>query len=338
MAKNRRLSFFSLLLTSLAALALCVEQASAQLGEDPDHADAKGLMARKKWDEAVIALRKLHKSEPDSAEVSIDLAKALTYSGRREEALSLLAHDASRQKGTARASLTRRSRVLSRMFLTQSTQQAYQDGLSLAIAKKYRQARERFEKALEQEPDNVELLVRVGQCLLLENDVDSAAERLKLARKLNSSEPEIRLWLGKALRDRGELKEALEELKLASAQLEGSELAPTWYAEALAQSGQKLAALELLETNLRQNPFHLQALVAHARLKFQGAERTEPQTLLDIRKELQLALSRIDQYKDAKIGGFEGSLGLDLRDPKTLRSEIETLMERVESRIDSLKS
>ncbi len=314
--------------------------AQAQFADGAEYADAKGLMARKKWDEAVIALRKLQRSEPDSLELTIDLSKALTYSGRREEALSLLSHSANRLRGSSKGSLTRRGKVLSRIFLTQTTQQLYQDGVAQAIGKKYRGARERFEKALEQEPDNVEILIRMGQCLLLEGDADSAAERLKLARKLNPYEPEIRLWLGKALRDRGELPVAIEELRLAQTQLADSELAPAWYAEALAQSGQKASAVSLLERDIREHPFHLLGLVTLARLRLQtGAfDKIESRTLWDVRKNLQVAMSRIDQYQGPESPMSEGELGLDLRDSKTLKAEVESLLERVESRIDGTSS
>ncbi len=314
--------------------------AQAQLVDGAEYADAKGLMARKKWDEAVIALRKLQRSEPDSLELTIDLSKALTYSGRREEALSLLSHSASRMRGSAKGSLTRRGKVLSRVFLTQTTQQLYQDGVALTIGKKYRTARERFEKALELEPDNIEILVRMGQCLLLEGDADSAAERLKLARKLNPYEPEVRLWLGKALRDRGELTAAMEELRLAQTQLVESELAPAWYAEALAQSGQKASAVSLLERDVREHPFHLLGLVTLARLRLQTGsfDKIESRTLWDVRKALQIAMSRMDQYQGSESPISEGELGLDLRDSKLLKSEVESLLERVESRIDGTTS
>jgi tetratricopeptide (TPR) repeat protein len=142
------------------------------------------------------------------------------------------------------------------MFLSNESFQGYQDGVNLLNNGKFRPARDRFEKALGQEPDNVEILIRIAQCLLLEQDEDSAAERLKLARKLNPFEPEIRLWLGRAMHRRGELRKAIAELRVAHQELKGSELAPTWYAEALLASGQRASAISVLEKDVQEYPFH----------------------------------------------------------------------------------
>lgn len=186
------------------------------------------------------------------------------------------------------------------MFLTNTTFQLYQDGINQLDAGHYRAAREKFQKALEKESDNVEILVRLGQCLMLEGDEDSAAERLRLARKLNPFEPEIKLWLGRALQKRGELKPALENLREAATELSDSELAALWYAEALFASGKKSIAIQHLESAAQRSPMHLEILVALARLKLDSAlagESRREETLWAARRDLQLAVSRFSAYK-----------------------------------------
>ena len=123
------------------------------------------------------------------------------------------------------------------------------------MVRKYRAARDKFEKSLEQEPANVESLIRLGQCLVLEGDYDSASERgLRLARRLNPYEPEVQLWLGPTSHQRGELGEALEQLRTAYQDQPTSEVASIWLAETLVALGSRDQALQLLKDNVKQRP------------------------------------------------------------------------------------
>jgi Flp pilus assembly protein TadD len=299
-----------------------------------DYDEAKQLLNKHKWDEAAIVLRSLQKKNPDFFPGAIELARALVYSGRREEALGVLSQAATRQVGDRKTAVLTRGRVISRLFLTQKCFQTYQDGLNLLASQKYRAARERFEKALEQEPDNVEILTRVGQCLILEGDFDSAAERLRLAKRLNPYEPEIRLWLGRAMHQRGELTESLAELKFAHGSLETSERAPIWYAEALMSAGQRKAAVHVLEDDTHAQPFHLMAIVALSRMRTQLFQDGGGDSLWNARKDLQVAQSRLPKYATGDLPRFEGEMGVEFRTPAAdLKSEITTLLSQLDGRL-----
>lgn len=299
--------------------------------------EAQGLMSRQKWPEAVLALRSILEDEPGRLAVVTDLAKALAYSGRREEALALLVQAVERQKtGTrnsvAREGLVRRVNVLSRVFFRNDDFQLYQEGVNLLQARKYGSARDRFQSIMTREGTNVEVLTRIGQAYVLESDFDSAAERLRFAKKLNPYEPEIRLWLGRALHRRGELKEALEELKLAARDLKTSELAPLWLSEVLVESGQRAQAIKFLEQDVNANPYHLQVLTLLAKLRTAQSARDQ-QVIWSARKELQLALSRFEEYGRGKWLQCEGELGLNFGNPDDLQKEIRTLLQRVETKL-----
>ena len=299
-----------------------------------DYSEAQELLAKKKWAEAAIVFRSILRKTPDYSPAAAGLTRALAFSGRREEALSFLWRFVDREKGARRSVLIRRGRVLSRQFLTSVTFQTYQDGLNFIEAKKYRLARERFEKALTQEPDNVEILTRLGQCLTLDNDFDSAAERLRLAKRLNPYEPEIRLWLGRTMHQRGEIKEAVDELKVAASELEGSEIAPIWLASALFSLGQKAPAIQVLEEDVKGQPYHLASLLSLARFRTQVTAR-DSQNLWAAKKDLQLALSRLDQYKVADSHKFEGELGLNIRNSaEEIKSESQKLLQQIEDRLE----
>ncbi len=315
--------------------------AGGQLDAPPTGAvteDARELLAKKKWAEAAIVLKRIVRQSPDALSAQFDLGRALVYSGRREEALSGLIQQAGKEKGARREAIVRRVQVTSRLFLTNETFQAFQEALGQLEGKKYRIAQERFEKLLKQEPDNVEVLVRLGQSLLLQGDYDSAAERLRLARKLNPFDPQIHLWLGRVLFQRGELTEAIQELKSAAQGMKGSELAPLWYAEALASVGQRPAAIQFLEEDTRAYPFHLQGLVLLARFRRFQSPR-DVQTLWTVRKDLQLALSRFEKYEALVTGSAkEGDLGVDLRSPARLKEEIHSLLQRVDADLQKTES
>jgi tetratricopeptide (TPR) repeat protein len=315
-----------------------------------EYAEGKRLMHERKWVEAVVLLRSALKKTPHSAPIETDLAKALAYSGRKEEALAVLSQMINRKTGAAQKELILRARVLSRLFLTNTTFQIHQDGVNLVLIGKYRAAREKFEKAIEVDPANVETLTRLGQCLVLDGDMDSAAERLRMARRLNPYEPVIHLWLGHALHERGEMREALSELKQAYQELGTSELAAVWYADALYSSGQKLAALQVLEDDLRRHPNHVTGLISLSRYRLLSASSNDSSAAWQARKDLQLALSRIPLYvpsspeaaaqPSANLASSKpidpmGDLALDLRRPESdLKRDIEKLMEDADGRID----
>jgi Flp pilus assembly protein TadD len=305
-----------------------------QVDLNSDYSQAKQLLTQRKWEEAAIILRGIFKKNPEFTSSAMDLARALAYSGRREEALTVLAHASTHLSGARRKAVINRSRVLSRIFLTQQASQIYLEGLTLLQTQKYRPARERFEKSLELEPDNVEILMRVGQCLVLEGDNDSAAERLRLARRLNPYEAEVKLWLGHAMHLRGELTEAVEELKVAYAGLEGSERAPIWYAQALVSADQRKNALVLLVQDLKIQPFHLLALVTLAQLRAQASRGDEKEELAEARKDLQLAESRLALSPTPDGAHFEGELGIELPPPVGgLKPEIARILTQLDGRI-----
>src|SRR5579884_1161190 len=76
---------------SLACLLLVVMiQTFAASARADLNDEAQALLSKKKWAEAAIVLRSVLRREPRSATANADLAKALLYLGRREEALGIL--------------------------------------------------------------------------------------------------------------------------------------------------------------------------------------------------------------------------------------------------------
>ena len=297
--------------------------------------EGQKLLAERKWAEAVIAFRSVLNGNPDFGPATFGLARALVFSGRREEALGILIRASEKEKKSRRQAFAQRADVFSRIFLTNATFQIFQEGVNYLTSGKYRLARERFARALDQEPDNVEVLVRMGQALVLDRDHDSAAERLRLARRLNPVEPMIRVWLGRALHQRGENREAVSELRLAVAGLPESEPAVVWLAEAMVSGGQRPGALRLLEDHVKKRPYHLHALVELGRLRFLFSGR-DKEAVWAARKDLQVALSRFDQEAPAELSTalVEHGLGLPATLWQTdLKADTLKLMQQIDGKV-----
>lgn len=301
---------------------------------DPERASA--FIRKKEWQEAVTILTELKTRSGLSSRQTEDLSRALLMLGRRVEALELLNQSYDRSGSSGRLRLRNKISLISRMFLTHSTQQIFLEGQSLLEGRKFAEAQEKFNRALRTEGDNVEVLLRHAQAAILdaetETRLNSTVERLTFAMKLSPLEPEIKLWLGRAKLKTGEAAAALTLLTEAHKQLPRSELAAIWLAETQMSLGQKTAALATLENSVASQPFHLRALLEWARLRSSSAIRDVP-SLTAVRRDLQVGLSRLSSYATLEAGRFESELGVDLRDASLLRSEIQSLFQRVEARI-----
>lgn len=260
--------------------------------------------------------------------------RKLLHERKREEALALLIEGAQASEGSQRQGLVRYAGVISRFFFTNQTFQVYQDGLNLMAGRKFGSARERLEKAFSAEPDNVEILTRLGQCGFLDGNPKAAVDYFRAARKLNPFAPEIRLWLGRSLFLQGKTQESLPELRAGFRGLPSSEYAPIWLAEAMQAAGQSISALRTLDHDSREHPFHLPTLLASARMRVQ-VPHPDAQALWAARKDLQLAQSRMDQYFTQGLAQSNGDFNLDLRkSPEELKAEIQKLFQQIQSRFD----
>ena len=325
--KTRRQQIVAL--TVLACLTPMIHhQAKAQ---EVEAETAKSLMTKKKWPEAIELLKKEAQYDPGNVELVSDLAKALLFSGRREESLDTLRKAAAKQGKEKRELLLKRARISSRTFLTNTTFQIYQDGLNLLWAKRFKPARERFEKVLETEPDNAEILTRLGQCLLLEGDFQRAIERLEVARKLTDQEPEVRLWLGRALHHKGLMKEALAELSSVQKEIPDSEKAVDWLADTHFAVGQKSQAIRILEQDLKIHPLHVSGLVALAKFKYSLNGR-DIQQVWSVRKDLQVAQSRLEKYSTLPRK-IDSDFGLYYKNADETALEIKNLLAKVDERL-----
>ena len=272
---------------------------------------------------------------PVSGSITVDPSTSLIHSGQRAQAIQTLLNGVRTAKPPQRKLLIQKSRVLARIFLTNKTFQLYQDGLNSLNAKKYRAAREKFEKALSEESDNSEVLFRLGQSLIFDGEAEAAVKYLKMAKSISPYESEVGLWLGRALFLKGDFKEAQAELGPAWGELKKTEMATLWFSETLVQLGQGGQALRLLENDAKTSPFHLQSLILAASLRLQhGSE--DPQNLILAQKNIKLASTRLEDpgFQKFKNELRDPDLGVSLQKSKQdLSEEIQKLTKQIQDRL-----
>jgi tetratricopeptide (TPR) repeat protein len=294
--------------------------------------EAKECLKKQKWREAVQALREIRKQYPQDLSVVMGLSTALEHMGERMEAVSVLLHFATVGSSAQRHVLVAKARVLSRLFLSNGAFETFQEGLNAYYGKKFRLAREKFEKVLGEDPHHFEVLIKLGQCLLLASEVDLAIEKFKLAKKVNPTDLEASFWLGRGLLARGDYKQSLVELQAAAFEFKGVEYLALGLAEALSLSEQPTLALRLLQTDFREHPLHLQSLFALTQLRFQMG-RSDPDNLWVARKDLQLALIHMESYAAEQsteadlVSGFQ-------KPPEELKAEIQSLLQQIQTRLN----
>ncbi len=294
--------------------------------------EANQLIQKQKWTEAVSLLKGLYSVNPKEIAILGALSLSLTRLGQRTEAVDFLHRFAADQTPIERERLAKRSRILSRTFVSNATFEKYQDGLNAFLAKKYRSAREKFERVLQDEPQNCEVLIRLGQCLVAEDEVEAAIQRLAQAKKVSPTDSEISFWLGKAYLARGNFREALRSFKLLDFEIRNAEMAVIALSEGQVLSGQVNLAFKTLEKDIDENPLHVESLWLFAKIKLQTA-KGDLDSLWSARKDLQLALSRVDRYDSIDRADWELSAGV-YRSSAELKLEIQKLLQVAQSRID----
>ena len=287
------------------------------------------------WNDAASEMQTVLQKDPKSILGLIGLSTALVHLGKREEALTHINQALPRLRSAQRNQLIKRARVLSSLFLSNKTFQIYQDGINFLILKKYKNAREKFEKALLEEGDNSVILTRMGQSAFMDSDLDKALVYLRSAKRMNLYEPQIRLWLGRVLYQKKDFEAALVELRSAQAELPGSELAPVWLAEALSHADQSASAIKLLLADLKAWPLHCFSLMTNIRIRLQGDPK-DFQNLITAKKELKLAQSRIQYYSNVEVQNAQkqGDFTFDFRPtPEELIQELQSLSQSFEQKL-----
>ena len=259
-------------------------------------------------------------------------SRAAVLEGKREDALLYLSAAWSTGGKSSAVVIGERIQILSRIFLTAESAQRFEEGRALLEAGKTLPAADRFQQLLAVEPGNVEVLLRLAQARILDGQAEAARELLLKAKRFNPVEPEISLWLGRALFLRGRHQAGIEELRRARRGIKESEHAAIWLAEAMAGAGQRTGAIQVLEQDLKYFPQHLQVLIQVARYRLLFFDH-DIDMIWSARKEVQLGLSRLALYRSEQHPRTESEFGIQLGTTESIRSSLQTLMEKIETRL-----
>jgi len=290
-----------------------------------DYEQAHELVTKREWAQVLPILKSLHDEAPSSVLIGQDYAQTLLRMNRREESMALF----------KKYGFYKQAQAAGHIFLTRESFRLYQEGLAFISEKKYSQACNRFERALEKDLTHLWIQLRLAQCRILDGKADSALKLLDGMTKIHGEQNEGFLWKGKALSLKEQTAEAITQLKRAIELLPKSELAPIWLSESYLVSGQRALALSVLEDDLKHNPDHVYALVSLIRVRISQALNATQ--LLEVKKRLELAKTKLPRYESQKLPPFESQLGVELRDPALAGRAIELLRLRIEE-LSSQKS
>lgn len=243
-----------------------------------EYEDAQTLLTAQKWAEALPILKKLNEEEPESITVAQDLGQVLLRLNRREESLELL----------RKYKLNRQADIAARTFISKDSFRFYQQGLDWLTKHAYPQACERLERALEKDQAHLDVLLRLGQCEILDGNADLGLKFFDQLERIHGKTTETQLWRARGAFLRGHPEEAIPVFATLGNSSRTSEptaeLIPLWGAETLAASNQKTAAQTLLDGDVKKNPAHLQTALAAIRLRLSQAE--SPNQILAVDRDL----------------------------------------------------
>ncbi len=305
----------------------------------PEINQIQPLMDKKKWPEAIERLKAWQLTASDPFEPGMLLAKAWLLSGERQKSLEQLHKLLALVPNKKKTLVEEQIKITSRMFMTNKAYQTYRDGVDLLISGRSRLAQDRFRSALDQEKENELVLFRLGQSLILEGDYDQGRKFLEEARRLNPLDYSVKAWMGRAAFLSGRLVQAQQELEEGLKQAPALEELVCWSAETWSVLGKKAKAVEFLRAHTDRHPLDLMALATLVRLEFaEVPEKTSVQRWMEIRKLVQLTMSRMDSTEQVETNRYLGEEGIGFKKADELKKELVTLLERIDGKVEESKT
>lgn len=295
------------------------------------------LLSKRKWAEAAVVLKTILSQKPNSEWANFELSKVLVHLKRREESIRLLTTIQRTAGSRAKREIDRRIPIHAKVFLTNDALMKFLTAVNQMEGKKYSEARETLKALQGDDPENVEVLLKTSQVLLVLNQTRAAQETLESARRIYPNEPEIDLAFGRVAYQLGNFEEAIGLLKTANEKLKKSELAPVWLAEALVASNRKSEAIETLEKDVQQNPNHVYSHLSLAKTILPlepNPNQIDSKILWRVQRDLQLAIRKYPAYlAQLEKEPFETPSGFRPLSSDEIKLEIENHLQQVELRL-----
>jgi len=298
--------------------------------------DAQGFLREGKWPEALTAFRQLSKESPGSFSIGMGFSRALFESGKRQEAIEILRKLGGSDSREYRNRARKRLRVVSHAFLTKETFQIYQDGINYLLVDRIKEAKKSFERALESEPNNVEVLLRLVQCHVYDQEMDRAIERLETIEKLDPFETEMRLWKARIFHLQGKHKLAIDILLKIDDNMEDSEHYTLWLSHAYWGLGERKRATEILAKNVKKHAWNILALLELAKFRLTKGYLNDVRIFLESRKDLQIASSRLDSLGSSITYQKKNHLDRIFYQKANLKKEIQNYLAVIDERLTEI--
>lgn len=289
--------------------------------------------------EAIVGMKNLIQEVPLYLPAYGHLAEYQLSQGDRDAAIATLKQATQKAADPLKKSWRRKTRIVVSLFRSHTNYSLYQQTIRDIFAENYKTAKSKLEELLKLEPDHFEVLLRLGQCHLLTGELKKATLYLEKATKLNPDEPQAWIWLGRSRFLLGENKKAEKAFQNVTWDARASlETGVVWWSDVLLISRGKKAVLDFLEKQLEKNSAQVQVLVKLAEYRSSFFPK-DNDAQWQARKELQLALSRFDDYMGKDRHARDDSpLGINTLNLDGLRTHIEELIKKMELKIQKTES
>ncbi len=299
--------------------------------------EAQRYLKQEKWSEASALLKSIYRENQPNLAVDLALSRALFFSqGQRQEALKILQNGKRKTKGGIAEKYQDRLEVLAKTFMSRATFQVYQDGINLIMLGKVKSAQKVFEKALELEASNLEIVLRLIQTHLLLNEIESVPALIVKAQELNETDPELYMWSGRYAFLMGKFKEAMVLYKKAYDVFPESEQIAIWISELYWITGETKKSIDLLEKQTDKYTSNLMSMVAIAKNMATRGVVTDSRQFWEARKILQIVISRLESEGTSFEAKPKVLFDRILYQSVSLRQDVEKLLVDIDTRIQEL--
>lgn len=291
--------------------------------------DLPTLFRQARWTDAATLLRTMIRKNPERLERSLDLVRVLLFMGQRSEAIDLLTEAMSRMSPNERKKAWPLESAVWNQFIKGDALQKYERGLEPLYQGRWEIAAPFFEEAMNLEPLNVRPAIRYAQAKIEQGEAEAGVRALEplLNRGRDHPEPDIAFWLGKGLLKEKRAQEALRFFRMVPSDL--NEELPLLMADALVHEGAFDEAVTVLSKDIERFPAHVLSLLKRSELRVRQVpeRRLSSNAYWEARRDVQLAMSRIELFEKQHSSILRSEWGLQTLDASGVRTELEARLQ-----------
>lgn len=295
------------------------------------------IYARGEKSAAIIDLKHLIREVPLYLNAYSLLAEYQLADGDRSGAIETLKSAVEKAAPSLKSGFRRKLQTIGKQFSSHKNYSAFQQAIKQINEGNFGAAQGMLEAVLKQEVDHEEVLLRLGQVYFLMGDLKKSVVYLEKSANLNLKNTEAMSWLGRTYFLSGELKKSEKTFKKINWNSEEvQEQSIIWWSEVLFNFRGRKAAIEFLEKQLERRPGSVQVLVKCAEYRMSASSKNN-EAQWQAKKELQLALSRFDDYTSKEMNvAAKTPFGINQLNPDSLKKQIQESLAKLEDKLKKL--